>query len=502
MKLLSAAILAATSVCAASPALAKEPVILTIVMPSGPDSVDPCESPRSAVSRIFRFNVVEPLVELDPITHEARPRLAESWSQVSPTVWQFKLRPNVLFHDGTPLNADAVIHTLKRTLDETLTCITRTKFFGGVDISARAIDDLTVEFTTKEPRSILPTLFAQLAISSINTPVGVMTDKPIGTGPYKLDNWVQNAKVEVSKFDQYWGDKPAVDGAVYVWRAESSVGAAMVETGEADIAFSIAPQDATNPETDKVYLNAETTVLRPSNLLAPFNDIRVRKALNLAIDRNALLGSIISDQAALAMQQVGPSVLGFNPDLKQWPYDPDQARQLLAEAKADGVPVDQEVVLVGRPGLFSNSNEFAEAIAEMFRAVGFNIKLESLETKQWLTVANKPFDPTRPVNILLSMHDNNTGDASFTAFFKYHSTGRQSVTEDAEVDRLLDEAAGAQGDERAKLYQDVFHRVSEVLVQDVPLFHMVNYMRIGNRVTFTPTIANAAELQLSEVGLR
>lgn len=501
MKLISAAILAATSVFVAGPVLAQDPTILTIVMPSGPDSIDPCESPRSSVSRIFRFNVVEPLLELDPLTHEAKPRLAESWTQVSPTVWQFKLRPGVVFHDGTPLNAEAVIHSLTRTLDETLTCVTRTKFFGGVDITAKAIDDLTVEFTTKEPRPILPTLFAQLAISSVNTPVGVMTDKPIGTGPYKFDNWVPNEKVEISAFDQYWGEKPEIDGAVYVWRAESSVAAAMVETGEADIAFSIAPQDATNPETDKVYLNAETTMLRPSNVLPPFNDIRVRKALNLAIDRNSFLGSIISDKAELAMQQVSVSVLGFNPNLKQWPYDPEQAKQLLAEAKADGVPVDQEIVLVGRPGLFSNSNEFAEALAEMLRAVGFNIKLESLETKQWLAVANKPFDPTRPVNILLSMHDNNTGDASFTAFFKYHSTGRQSVTADAEVDRLLEQAAAVSGEERAKLYQEVFYRVSEVLAEDVPLFHMVNYMRLGSRVSFTPTIANAAELQLSEVGL-
>jgi peptide/nickel transport system substrate-binding protein len=502
MKFLSTAVVAVVAACAMAPAMAQEPVILKIVMPSGPDSIDPCDSPRSVVSRIFRFNVVEPLVELDPITHEAKPRLAESWSQISPTVWQFKLRPGVVFHDGSPLTAEAVVHSLERTLDETLTCITRTQYFGGVSITAKALDDLTVEFTTAEPRPILPTLLAKLAISSLDTPVGVLTDKPIGTGPFKFDTWVQNEKVEISKFDHYWGEEPAVDGAVYMWRAESSVAAAMVETGEADIAFSIAPQDATNPETDKVYLNAETTVLRPSNLLPPFDDIRVRKALNLAIDRNAFLGSIISDKAQLAMQQVGPSVLGFNPNLKQWPYDPEQAMKLLAEAKADGVPVDQEIVLVGRPGLFSNSNEFAEAIAEMLRAVGFNIKLDSLELKQWLTVANKPFDPTRPVNILLSMHDNNTGDASFTAFFKYHSTGRQSVTVDAEVDRLLDEAAGASGAEREKLYQEVFYRVSEVLVQDAPLFHMVNYMRVGSRVDFTPTIGNAAELQLSQIGLK
>jgi peptide/nickel transport system substrate-binding protein len=475
---------------------------LKIVMPSGPDRIDPCESPRSVVSRIFRFNVVEPLVEIDPANGMAKPRLAESWTQNSPTSWTFKLRSGVKFHDGQPLTAAAVVNSLERTIDPALTCVTRTQYFGGVDITASAVDDLTVKFDTKNPVPILPTLLAKLAISPADTPRGVYVEKPIGTGPFKFDSWAQKESIQISKFDGYWGKPAEVSKVNYVWRSESSVAAAMVETGEADIAFSIAPQDATNEATDKGYLNAETTVIRPSDVLPPFNDIRVRKALNLAIDRNAFLGSVISDKAQLAMQQVGPSVLGFNPDLKPRPYDPEQAKKLLAEAKADGVPVDKEVVLIGRPGLFANSGEFAEAIAEMLRGVGFKIKLEQLELTQWLAVANKPFDPTRPVNLLLSMHDNNTGDASFTAFFKYHSTGRQSVTNDPEVDQLLENAAKASGEERRKLYQEVFKRVSVDTVQDVPLFHMVNYMRVGSRVDFTPTIANAAELQISQIKIK
>lgn len=480
-------------------AMAQSGDAVTIVLPGGPDRLDPCETPRSVIGRIIKQNVVETLVELDYAKQTTIPRLAESWEQTSPTTWRFNLRKGVKFHDGTPFDAASVVHSLERTLDPKLTCITRTKYFGGVDITAKAIDENTVEFTTKTPMPILPTLLAQLAIASAKTPKGEYTAEPIGTGPYDFVSWTQGENVKIKRFDGYWGEKPKIVDATYVWRSESSVAAAMVETGEADLAFSIAPQDATNPETDKVYPNSDSAMFRLSADILPLNDIRVRKAFNLAIDRKAFLGSIISDKAELATQQVGPSVLGHNAKLVPWPYDPEQAKALLAEAKAAGVPVDTEIRMIGRPGMFANSNEFVEAAAEMLRAVGFKIKLDNLEMTQWLEAANKPFAAGRQANALLTMHDNNSGDAQFTAFFKYHSDGRQSEIHDAKVDKLITEAGMASGEERAKLYQETFRYIYEDLVADAPLFHMVNYMRVGKRLDFTPTIANAVELQLAKL---
>lgn len=490
-------LLSSTSVFAQS---ADETV--TIVLPGGPDRLDPCETPRSVIGRIIKQNVVESLVELDYQTSDVKPRLATSWEQTSPNTWVFRLRDGVKFHDGTPFNAAAVVYSLERTLDPKLTCITRTKYFGGVDITAKAVDDLTVEFATRTPMPILPTLMTQLSIASTATPKGEYTADPIGTGPYDFVSWTQGENVKTERFPGYWGEQPKIAGATYVWRSKSSVAAAMVATGEADLAFSIAPQDATNPATDKVYPNSDTALFRLSTDIPPLNDVRVRKALNLAIDRQAFLGSIVSPEAQLATQQVGPTVLGYNPNLTPWPYDPEQAMKLLAEARADGVPVDTEIRMFGRNGMFANSSEFVEAAAEMLRAVGFNIKLENLEISQWLEVANKPFAADRAPNILLTMHDNNSGDAAFTAYFKYHSEGRQSEIRDPEVDRLIVTAGESQGAEREKLYQEAFRRIYEDLVADAPLFHMVNYMRVGPRLDFTPTIANAVELQLAQLKLK
>lgn len=495
--LTAALLLSSTSVLAQSAA-----ETVTIVLPAGPDRLDPCETPRSVIGRIIKQNVVESLVELDYQTSQVKPRLATRWEQTSPTTWVFHLREGVKFHDGAPFDAAAVVHSLDRTLDPKLTCITRTKYFGGVDVAARAIDDLTVEFVTKAPMPILPTLMAQLSIASTATPMGEYTADPIGTGPYDFVSWTQGENVRTERFAGYWGEQPKIAAATYVWRSESSVAAAMVATGEADLAFSIAPQDATDPEMDKVYPNSDTALFRLSADIPPLDDLRVRKAINVAIDRQAFLGSILSPEAQLATQQVGPTVLGHNPDLAPWPYDPEQAMKLLAEAKADGVPVDAQIRMIGRHGMFANSAEFVEAAAEMLRAVGLDIKLENLEISQWLEMANKPFAADRAPNILLTMHDNNSGDAAFTAFFKYHSDGRQSEIHDPEVDRLILAAGEAQGAEREDFYQEAFRRIYEDLVADVPLFHMVNYMRVGPRLEFTPTIANAVELQLSQLKLK
>lgn len=504
MTLTIARLTVATSLAAlmaASPVLAQDTQSVTIVLPSGPDRLDPCETPRSVIGRIIKQNVVETLVELDYADGSVHPRLAESWEQISPTEWEFKLREGVTFHDGAPFDAAAVVYTLERTLDPALTCITRTKYFDGNPLTATAVDPLTLRVVTESPIPILPTLLAQLAISSPNTLKGEYTAEPIGTGPYRFAEWQEGDHVALTRNTDYWGQEPVIDDATYVWRTESSVAAAMVETGEADLAFSIAPQDATNPEMDKVYPNSESAMFRLTAQIPPLDDVRVRRAINLAIDRSAFLGTIISPEAQLAMQQVGPNVVGHNPDLEPWPYDPEQAMSLLEEARADGVDVDAPIRLIGRPGMFANSNEFIEATAEMLRAVGLNVELETLEMAQWLEVANKPFAEEREPNIFLTMHDNNGGDAAFTAYFKYHSEGRQSELHDTALDALIEEAGTLSGEERAAAYQEVFRMIYEDIVADVPLFHMVNYMRVGPRIEFTPTLANAVELQLAQLEL-
>jgi len=303
----------------------------------------------------------------------------------------------------------------------------------------------------------------------------------------------------LSRFAGYWGDKPQADRARYVWRTESTVRAAMVKTGEADIAANIAVQDATDPTMDFSYPNSETSRMRIDVTRPPLGDRRVRLAINHAIDRNAIRGSIFSPDVLPATQLVVPSINGHNPDLEVWPYDPDKAMKLLAQAKADGVPVDNEIVMIGRINIYPNATEVMEAMHAMLQAVGLNVTLRMLEVAEWVDILTKPYADDRPPVLLQSQHDNNNGDPVFTVYNKYHSNGANATLSDPKLDGVIVAAEKAVGDERRKLWQEAFRIIHEDLVADVPMFHMVGYTRVGPKVKFVPNISTNSELHIEDV---
>jgi peptide/nickel transport system substrate-binding protein len=280
------------------------------------------------------------------------------------------------------------------------------------------------------------------------------------------------------------------------------VRAAMVEAGEADIALNISEQDATDSEMDFSYPNSETTRLRITLDEPPLDDIRVRKALNLAVDREAFLGSILSGDEVPATQLVVSSINGYNPNLKVWPYDPEEAQRLLEEARADGVPVDEPITMIGRLEVFPGATEVMEALWAMYQQIGLNVDLQMVEVAQWVDLATKPHAEDRPPMLIQEMHDNNSGDAVFTVYFKYHSSGAQADANDPELDALIEKATAATGDERRQLWQEAFRMIAEDIVPDVPLFHMVGYTRVGERIDFQPSISTNSELQLSQISFK
>jgi peptide/nickel transport system substrate-binding protein len=325
---------------AGGPVAAAEEGEIVVVLSEEPDIIDPCEASRSNVGRIVKQNVTETLTEIDPDDGSITPRLATEWEQVDDLTWRFKLREGVTFHDGEPFNAEAVKTAIERTLDDRIDCEIRIKFFGGTELTPVVVDEHTIDIKTTEPAPIMPTMKGTMTITSPNTVMGERTRDPVGTGPYKFDHWDVGQEIVLKRFDDYWGEQPDVETANYVWRTESAVRAAMVETGEADIAPNIAVQDATNPEMDFSYPNSETSRLRIDVNKPPLDDIRVRRALNLGFDREAMVGTIFSEDVVPATQLVVPSINGHNPDLKVWPYDSEEAKSLLEEARADGAPID------------------------------------------------------------------------------------------------------------------------------------------------------------------
>lgn len=472
---------------------------ITVVLAEEPDIIDPCEASRSNVGRVVKQNITETLTEINPDDGSITPRLATSWEQVDELTWRFSLREGVSFHDGEPLNADTVAYAINRTLDPAIECEIRIKFFGGMTVTPTPVDEFTIDIKTAEPAPILPTMMGTMTIASPNTPMGERTRDPIGTGPYTLGAWDVGQSITLEAFYGYWGDAPTVSKATYVFRGESAVRAAMVAAGEADLAPNIAVQDATDPTMDFSYFNSETSRMRIDTTMAPLDDIRVREAANLAIDREAIIGSILSPDVVASAQLVVPAVSGHNPNLDIWAYDPEQAKSLLAAAAADGVPVNTEIRLLGRIGIFPNSTELTEAVGAMLSDVGFNVNIEMMEVAQWVDILTKPYAEDRPATIQISQHDNNNGDAVFTVFNKYHTDGGQSTLENAVLDGLIEQATVAIGDERRDLWQEVFRMLRQDIIADVDLYHMVGYTRVGPSINLVPNISMNSELQLSRI---
>lgn len=475
---------------------------ITVVLSEEPARLDPCTSTLSTIGRVNKQNINETLTEINAKDGSVLPRLATAWKQMDDLTWRFELRPGVKFHDGTDFNAAAAAYSIDRTLDESIDCDTRIKFFGGMKLTATAVDDHTLEVKSEQPIPIMPVLLGTLTIMSTKTPMGEITREPVGTGPYRLASWTPGTNIVLERFDGYWGDKPPVSKVTYVWRTESAVRAAMVKTGEADIAPNIAVQDATDAAMDVSYPNSETSRLRIDMTRAPLDNRDLRMALNLAVDRDAIRGSILSKDVLPATQLVVPGINGHNPELKPWPYDPEKARQLVEKARQAGAPVDKEILMVGRTNIYPNATEVMEALMAMYQQIGLNVRMKMFEVSEWLDQLVRPYAEDRPPTLLQAQHDNNNGDAVFTMYSKYHCDGGNSMTCDAKLDDLMERAAKAVGDERRELFQEAFRMIHEDLISDVELFHMVGYTRVGPRLSFVPDVSTNSELQIGRIAFK
>lgn len=490
---------AAAVIVMAVPAYSQGSVV-TVVVPEAIISLDPCNTSHSHVGRPMKQNVVETLVELDPAAAGLLPKLATEWELRDDDTWRFKLREGVKFHDGETFDATAVKAAIERTLNPDLACITRDKFFGSTTLETTVVDDVTIDIKATPPQPILPILLSAIAISSPNTSPDAEERNPAGTGPFQIGEWVQGESLALRRFDEYWGDPPEIESVNFVYRAESSVAAAMVATGEADLAPYLSVQDATNPETDVAYLNTETVNMVLTNNVAPLDDVRVRRAVNFAIDRSAFIGTILSEDVQVASQYVLPFISGYNPAIEPWPYDPEQARVLLEEARADGVPVDSEIVFYGAAGFMSNQSDVMAALTQMWQDVGLNVRIQSIDKAQLIDLLSRPHDG-RSAGIIVRSHDNNTGDAGITLRQNYSSTGSYSELNDPELDALIEKGEQATGDDRTLAFQEAFKRITEVDVPEAILFHLVGFARVGERVEFTPNALTNSELHLSEITL-
>lgn len=472
---------------------------IKIVLPSAVDVVEPCHMNSTGyIGQVVKQNIVETLMSQDPNTSEVKPNLATAWTQVDPLTWRITLREGVKFQDGTPFNAAAVVAALDRQFVPEIACRDNIRLFGKTTLKNKAIDDKTVEIVTSVPVPLMPITLTQVGMTAPSTTIKEATRNPVGTGPYKLTTWDPANTLVLTRWDGYWGKQPQVRQATYVWRSEPALRASMVKVGEADIALAIAPQDAVT-DMDVGYLNAETNRVRFFMDKPPLNDVRIRKAMNLAIDRNAFIGTIMNKGVIPASQFMMPSVNGTDPTLKPWPYDPAQAKKLIAEAKAAGVPVGNEITLIASDFYFANLVELMETMIQQWQDVGLNVKLRMVDKIQHSALRRKPYPTDRGAAMVHELHDNTAGDAFFTMMVYYTSAGALSTVSDPALDKVLEEAAVSTGDKRRDLFRQANRTIQQDIVPDVMMYHLLSYIRVGKRVAYKPDFTTAGKLELSQI---
>jgi peptide/nickel transport system substrate-binding protein len=467
-----------------------------IVLPEEPPTLEPCDSSLTSVGVVVRSNITEPLVERDPTTGELDPLLATEWEQTSDTEWTFTLRDDVSFSDGTPFNAEAAAYSLERAVNGDLGCNIEGYVFGDVDLGVEVVDETTLTVSTPEPDPILPLRISFVEIVPTSTSDTEKVREPVGTGPYQFDSWEPGQKLSFVANEEYWGEASAYANAEYQWRSEGTVRAAMVLNDEADVATNIGPEDGAG-DSAVFYPNNETTAIRIQTYTPPLDDIRVRQAINYAIDRAGITDSLFAGDAQLAAQLVPEGVVGFNAELEPWPTDMDKAKDLLAEAEADGVDLSPEIRLIGRTAQFPKIEETIQVIQKELTDLGLNVKIEMMDTTGTVEVQERPFPEDSGPYLLMIQHGNQAGDAVFSMEQYLLSEGFQSSGGTKELDQQIRAASALEGEERQAALAQVFAGEPEEVAQYAYLAHMNGVLAVAPGVSYEPNSATGDEMRLA-----
>lgn len=321
---------------------------------------------------------------------DVQPWLATGWRNVDPLTWQFDLRRDVVFSDGTPMTADAVVAVAELLTSPAATKEVVARMMSFLD-KVRAIDEFTVEFKTKTPVPLLPRFLPQFYVvqpQQLRT-LGLegFAKAPIATGPFAVEKISAN-QVTFRAHKTSWR-KPTIDRLEILANAEASARKMAILSNRLDIALNLGPEETegivAEGGTEVYWTDAATWAYQFAGSkdnpfgLAPFKDIRVREALNLAIDRKAIINALLAGRTTPATQPAPASVYGFNSDLPPIPYDPERARRLLAEAGyKDGFRFVMEATVGSGP----SDAALHQTVAQYLNAVGVKVEVRTISSNQ------------------------------------------------------------------------------------------------------------------------
>ena len=376
-------IVLAVGLAAATPALAAPTGEVKIGLAAEPNTFDP-HLTVGRNTQIFIVNVFDGLTARDDRGNVV-PALAESWKRLNPTTWQFVLRKGVKFHNGDDFNAESVKFTLDRATHP------ETKATIGSELSTIAsteiVDPFTVNVITKTPDFLLPVrlgeLFGLMLSPKHTNAMGkeAIATKPNGTGPFKLVTWAKNEQMVLEANESYWRGAPKVKKIIVRPILDDAARIAALQAGEVDL---IAPvPHARIAELKRNNKLAIKTIPAPRIFHVtidvrkpPFDNVKVRQALNYAVDVNAIVKSLYFGYGTRLATVVDTGALGYDPNVWPYPFDPKRAKALLAEA---GFPNGFETEFDSFTGSIADHNKPAEAIVGYLQKVGVKAKQNVFE---------------------------------------------------------------------------------------------------------------------------
>jgi peptide/nickel transport system substrate-binding protein len=364
-----------------APAQTKEDTIV-YALQSDVDTWDPPGSVlREAI--ILGYQVFDHLAARDLKTRKVGPNLAVSWKNIDDTTWEVKLRQGVKFHDGTPFTSKDVKATFDRVLDPAKKMIARGNH--AKIKSVEIVDDSTVRFKTDGPYPLFVERMTAQAIASekVIREKGDewMQEHPVGTGPYKLVKWSRKQEHLLVRNDDYWGPKPYYKYVRIRIIPEQATQIAELLSGGVDIIKAVPPDQMDVIDKSGAARTGVSPILRTAFIQLdqaarsgpnPFTDKRVRQAVNLAVDQDAVIKHVLNGLGDRVATAVNPMAFGWDPNLKPYKQDTARAKKLLAEA---GYPNGVDVVLnEGPPTVEPGLLQTDEVVAADMTKVGFRVK--------------------------------------------------------------------------------------------------------------------------------
>jgi peptide/nickel transport system substrate-binding protein len=504
-----AAVLAALALCTA--ATAQE---LRLGVAAEPTSMDPhfhnLTPNNSMLSHIFEY-----LVDQDE-RQRLQPGLAESWKAIDDTTWEFKLRRNVKFHDGTPFTADDVLFSFERAPNVEGSPSSFGIYAKGKTLTK--VDDHTVHIKTAAPYPLMPNDVSQIFIISKKHASGAKTTDfnsgkaAVGTGPFRYVEYTPGNRIVMQRNESYWGTKPHWARVVFRGIKSDPSRVAALLAGDVDLIDEVPATDMERLKKDPKLTIAQTVSNRiiylhldhfrddspfvkakdGGAIRNPLRDRRVRTAVSKMIDRDAIVSRVMEGQAVKAGQLLPDGFFGVSKKLKPVAHDPAGAKKLLAEA---GVPNGFRLTIHSPNDRYPNDAKIAEAVGQMLTRNGIDTQVVTMTQGVFFREASTGSPEKGPkFSFILVGWGSGTGEASsplkslLATFNREKGMGpsNRGRYSNPEVDKLINDALATVDDAKR---QELLARATEVAIEDVgiiPLHYQVNTWAMRKGFTYKP----------------